>query len=212
MLRLSSTVVTDDQLLILFNVAYRRLQRIIVELREDFFGEIATADLKKDQLSYMFPSNYLKLKRLEVAYEDPTQTKNWKKCTAIDVKKATKAWDWYRENQPTTNPIYDIHGERIFIAPDGTANQTAGLKLWYIQRLDDLTAESTPKIPESYHPLIAEWAIQSVAFRHRLWEVYTQARILVGSGITSMKRELKEVYIGPIQASLPNESDHGYNL
>ena len=63
----STATVSDTQLLTLYNLTYKKLQRIMADLKEDFFGEIATADLVKDQLSYALPGDYLKIKKLEVA-------------------------------------------------------------------------------------------------------------------------------------------------
>ena len=208
----STAVVSDTQLLTCFNIVYPKLQRIMADLKEDFFGEIATADLVKDQLSYALPGDYLKIKKLEVAYDDPTETKNWVVANPIDIKHKTKPWDWYRENQSTSDPIYDIHGERIFLAPDGTKNATAGCKIWYLARLTALSAGSTPAIPSDYHYLIALGAVVFVAARHKLAEIKADCFALYQSGIKEMKEELKETIIGSVQGSIPNPDDYGYNL
>ena len=208
----STAVVSDTQLLTCFNIVYPKLQRIMADLKEDFFGEIATADLVKDQLSYALPGDYLKIKKLEVAYDDPTETKNWVVANPIDIKYKTKPWDWYRENQSTSDPIYDIHGERIFLAPDGTKNATAGCKIWYLARLTALSAGSTPAIPSDYHYLIALGAVVFVAARHKLAEIKADCFALYKDGIKEMREELKDVIMGSITGKLPDESDSGYEL
>ena len=211
----STATVSDDQLLLLYNIVYPKLQRIIADLKEDFFGEIATADLVKDQLSYGLPDDYLKIKRIEVAYEDPTETKNWIVASPIDIKHKSKPWNWYRENQSESDPIYDIHGERVFLAPDGTDNETAGVKIWYLAKLPALTTASlntTPIVFQDYHHLIALGAVVYVATRHKLSEVKRDCFALYQTGIREMKEELKETVIGSVKGSTPNEGDNGYNF
>lgn len=116
----------------------------------DFEGEIATASLVANQQEYVFPSDILKIKRIEVTYDGT----NWYKVRFGDVNTLNTTSDstTVNQNYQTTDPYADLHASSIFLYPIPTAASTAGLKIWYENEVSELSSDSDePSIPEAYH-------------------------------------------------------------
>lgn len=115
----------------------------------DFEGEIATTSLVASQQEYVFPSDILKIKRIEITYDGT----NWYKVRFADVNTLDTTADSTTVNQnfQTTNPFADIHDSSIFLYPIPTATSTNGLKIWYENEVTELSADADePTIPEAY--------------------------------------------------------------
>jgi len=115
----------------------------------DFEGETATASLVASQQEYVFPSDILKIKRIEITYDGT----NWYKVKFFDVNDIDSATDTttISSNFQTTAPYADIHDSSVFLYPIPTANSTNGLKIWYENEVTELSADTDePTIPEAY--------------------------------------------------------------
>jgi len=65
--------------------------------------------------------------------------------------------DWYKVNQPKTNPFYYVQDNSVWIYPVATENVTDGLKINVIYQPNDLTissAESEILITPRFHHVI----------------------------------------------------------
>jgi hypothetical protein len=116
----------------------------------DFQGEVATASLVANQQEYVFPSDILRIKRIEVTYDGT----NWKYIDRFDINDRTEATDTTSiANDFTSNePKADIHDNSIFLYPIPSSNVTNGLKIWYEKNPTVLTnATDEPVFARPYH-------------------------------------------------------------
>ena len=116
----------------------------------DFQGEIATTDLVASQQEYVFPSDILKIKRIEITYDGT----NWYKVRFVDINERDETNDTTTIGNEfnTQDPYADLHDQSLFLYPIPTTNVTAGLRIWYENLTDELATDaSEPTIPEAYH-------------------------------------------------------------
>ena len=131
----------------------------------DVQGEIATASLVANQEEYTWPSDLLRIKRIEVTYDGT----NWYRVHPIDIQEpevsiATDAN--INEEFSTNDPRYDTHDNSIFLFPVPTANSTNGLKIWYEKEVAELSSNSDePNLAEPFHRLLSIGASYDYALK-----------------------------------------------
>lgn len=116
----------------------------------DFQAEISTTNLVANQQEYVFPSDILKIKRIEITYDGS----NWYECNPMDVNERSSANDSTSINNEfsTNEPYYDLMDSSIFLFPVPTSNVTAGLKIWYEKLQTQLSNDTDePNIVRSFH-------------------------------------------------------------
>lgn len=115
----------------------------------DFQGEIATTNLVANQQEYVFPTDILKIKRIEISYDGT----NWRNATRFDISDRGNQSDATSVNNEfsTDSPFVDIYDNSLFLYPSPTTNVTGGLKIWYLKEATDLSAATDePAIQEAY--------------------------------------------------------------
>lgn len=127
----NSTSYTDAQLDASINAYYDTFVSEILKSMDDwdFSGEIATASLVANQQEYTFPTDILKIKRIEVSYDGTV----WNEATRFDVNEIGEATDStsVRNDFNTNEPYADLHDNSLFLFPVPTSNITGGLKIYY---------------------------------------------------------------------------------
>jgi hypothetical protein len=125
----------------------------------DFQGEISTADLVADQREYLFPTDILKIKRIEIYLGD-----DWRVANFIDENEvSTIIGDEAKITEKFSNeePYVSLFDKSLFIFSGTIAEKTAGIKIWYTEEIvgvdaagDDITsfttATDTPNIIEAF--------------------------------------------------------------
>jgi len=116
----------------------------------DFKGEIGTASLVANQQEYTFPTDILKIKRVEITYDGT----NWYTAQPMDINMRANATDTtsIANDFNKTNPYYDAYDNSMFLYPIPDAAVTNGLKIWYEKEADELSAATDePTFAEAYH-------------------------------------------------------------
>lgn len=133
----------------------------------DFQGEIATASLVANQQEYTWPTNLLRVKRIEVSYGA-----EWRRVHPIDVQEveASIATQSNVNNEFTTSdPRYDVHDNSIFLFPVPTSSVSGGLKIWYEKEVTELTSNTDePNLAEPFHRLLSLGAAYDYATKKGL--------------------------------------------
>lgn len=135
----------------------------------DVQGEIATASLVAAQQEYTWPTNLLRIKRVEISYDGGS---TWYRAHPIDVQEpevsiATTAK--IANNFTTSDPRYDSHDNSLFFFPVPTANSTNGLKIWYEKEVTELSSNSDePNLAEPFHRLLSIGAAYDYATKKGL--------------------------------------------
>jgi len=116
----------------------------------DFAGEIATANVVADQQEYVFPSDILKVKRIEITYDDT----NWYNATFFDMNETNNpvgnSTDINNDFQ-TTDPYVGFYDNSLWLYPIPTSDVSAGIKIWYTEPITELTATTEPSFVKAYH-------------------------------------------------------------
>lgn len=116
----------------------------------DFQGEVATTDLVEDQQEYVFPSDILKIKRIEVTFDGTT----WENVQFMDINERGRATDTTSigNDFSTSEPYADTHDSSLFLYPIPSAAVSGGLKIWYEKLPTQLSAATDePKIARPFH-------------------------------------------------------------
>lgn len=148
----TSTTYSDADLDASLNTYYDLFCTEILSAMDDweFGAEIATTDLVANQQEYVFPSDILRIKRIEVTYDGTT----WKEVTPADVNESSLTADQTSINADVeqTAPYYDLLDESIMLYPIPTSAVTAGLKIWYSKLPTQLSAvTSEPNFARPFH-------------------------------------------------------------
>lgn len=116
----------------------------------DFQAEIATADLVSGQQEYVFPTDILKIKRVEVTFDGTT----WRKAEPMDINEIGNPTDTasISRNFSVSEPYFDLMDTSLMLYPIPSANVTAGLKIWYEKLVTQLSAVTDePGIARPFH-------------------------------------------------------------
>lgn len=116
----------------------------------DFQGEIATADMVSGQQEYTFPTDILRIKRIEVTYNGV----QWSRAEQFDINERRNATDAKSVDRDFSelSPYADMYDNSLFLYPVPSANQTAGIKIWYEKQVPQLVnATDSPSFVESFH-------------------------------------------------------------
>lgn len=148
----------------------------------DFQGEIATADLVANQQEYTFPTDILKIKRIELDYDgdgkfvvakpmDPGSRKE----TVATSAEINDIWD-------TSAPEYDTFDDSFFTFPVADTNRTGGIKVWYMKEVLPFSAfagsatfiagnTAEPAFEEAYHRILPLGASLDYAIKYKMTDL-----------------------------------------
>ncbi len=141
----------------------------------NFQGDTATTDIVAStdisKRYYDFPTNFLKLKRVELMADGS----NWYRCSYIDIGEITTPLGDetnVTDNFSNTKPYYTIIGNKIMILSGTLTDVTGGIRFYFEKGVigkdasgADITAFSTatdvPNIPEPFQTGIAYYAAKA---------------------------------------------------
>lgn len=145
------------------NIRYRELVRKVVTLiDENYFVTTATVDAVSSSASYALASDVLKVK--EVRFKWNATDTVFTKSTETDFSKLPYSVDYYKLYQPIAEPLHQVIGNNLVIAPQFLSTNVLTvdnnqIEYDYEARQTDLAvagAESTVKLPVDYHYVIAQ--------------------------------------------------------
>lgn len=158
---------TNTTLFLFLNERNRQFCAALQGVREDFLGERSTTDLVGNQQEYQLPDDCMRLKKVEILYDGT----NWKPGTFFDINERPRYGvsgtlgsqvlptdtTTISNNYTTDYPYVDVLENSIFLYPIPTATVTAGLKLYYFKRPQDMTTTSaSADLPKEYHSYLVE--------------------------------------------------------
>ncbi len=126
----TSTEYSDTDLNASLTNAAKFLATEILDSMDDWDsqGEISTTSLVADQEEYLFPSDILKIKRIEVSYDGT----NWYRANFFDInQKAGAITSNETKNFSEQEPYVEIYEKSLFLYPTPEVAVEDGLKIWY---------------------------------------------------------------------------------
>lgn len=115
-----------------FTIAARQITQEITRAMKDqgFQGEISTHDLVANQREYLFPSDYLKIEKIDLKLDGT----NWRTANEFDasevIDKLSAEADIV-DRFSNDSPYVDYLDESFFIYSGTISNVTGGIKIWY---------------------------------------------------------------------------------
>lgn len=144
------------------NNGYHEVVTAVVEVFEDYYLTEATADSVADQQEYALPSDFFKMRRVEIDYDPDNSSSSPQLATQIEIDQVRR--DLGYENAGITvlrNPAYYVQGDILGFIPVPTESGTDAIKIWYIKVQSDLSNNTdTVSIPypDRYGKLIPLYA------------------------------------------------------
>jgi len=163
--------------------------RMVVEILDsmdewDFQGEIATSDLVASQQEYVFPTDILKVKRIEIDYDgngvfnraNPTDINTMDKTVSSSAE-INGRWG-------VSEPEYATFDDSYFLFPVPDTDRTGGIKIWYTKEVLPFSAfagsatfiagnEDEPVFEDAFHKTISLGASLDYAQQNKIQELIT---------------------------------------
>jgi len=189
---------TDTELDYFINQAYHEVASSVMETFEDYYmSEPTFSDSVEDQQEYVLPTDFHKIRRVEINYDTTNDDSNYQRAlpSNIDeVRGRLENTDFLIGN--SRNPVYYLVGDRIGFLPILNENGTDAIKILYIKEIADMD-EDTDEIdipyPERYYKLIVLRATADALRKGQ--QESTEADKLDSKfdrGLEKMKRELED--------------------
>ena len=132
----------------------------------DFQGEIATANLVANQREYVFPTDILKIKRIDLKLDGT----NWTTVHWLDeseIPNSAAHESDITENFSNSDPYATLYDKSFFIWSGTIAAVTGGIKIWYSEEIvgvdtngDDISSFSA----DTDKPNLAEFAQMGLVY------------------------------------------------
>jgi hypothetical protein len=200
---------SDATLLSISNITYRDLiNKITSKVDEDFFYQEWTAPTVIGQSEYTFPvrtsvvAGLKKLEQVSVKYKatdvDFTPLRPWT-VTNLDKDK-----NWYKTNQPESDPFYIVYDKSVSIFPVTTEVQS--FILYGVSDPKELVLAETEVnivIPLDYHHLMVLGNEYRIYKALRMTNEKNDALNEYNMKIAEMVAELSDRIIRPLESQLP---------
>lgn len=179
------------------------------EALQDFHRRLVTAGVDASQIqesysdgvanqgTYLFPTDMLFLKAIELNYAD-TSANNYRTATEIDVSNLANAYSfsWLRGNADKNWPQFASHGDwfEVFPTPLTTDNISQFIRIFYfLQPTQYVATSDTVVYPENLDTTILGWRIAA----NFLYSLGTQ-RIADGDKFMARYEDRVKQYIGTL--------------
>lgn len=128
----------------------------------------AYTDGTASQGTYLYPTDMLFLKAIELNYAD-TSEQNYRLATQVDVSNlpGQSSFSWLRKNADVYNPQFDDRGDwfEIFPTPTGSHNLSQLIRIFYFLKPTEYSSTSdTVAYPESMDIRILGWRIAAMYY------------------------------------------------
>lgn len=151
--------VTETEVKAWLNIGYQKAINALISTNQNFLARWADANLVASQKFYALPSDFRKMRRVEIGYE--TSATRYR-ATRMDRNVPADPSKTFS----TANPVYFIVGDMIELNPTPSINVTDGLRMLYIEDPADLSGDNdVPKLPAGYHYLPVHYAVSKAKQR-----------------------------------------------
>lgn len=141
------------------NIAYQKVINRVRTLNQDYYVRESRTDLVEDQSTYSLPSDFSKLRRLMLGYDNASTLH-----AAFRIDRA--ALNNNRYSFSTANPAYTFISDAIEIFPTPTKDVTNGIYLWYVEDVVAMEDDADePNVPSGYESLPIQYAVAKAKTR-----------------------------------------------
>lgn len=155
----------------------------------DVSGEISTADIVKDQREYAFPTNLIRLIKIEANL--PNSTNTWTTLNVVDKRGLDISNNLDTADESESMYTVYLLDKSLFFPNPPKNNVTAGLKVFFSKEATELSGSSDePTLAEHLHSYLIYGACIDYSFRtgnDADWSKYTNL-------LFKKENEIKEYY------------------
>jgi len=187
----------DSDLNRIINKHYQRVVTAVMETFENYYITEATTDTDENVQEYDLPSDFFKVRRVEINYDVDNEDSSFSRALPIDLDQVRTNLD----NSNTgisilRNPVYYLQGNIIGFRPIPTEVGDEAIKIWYIKQVSDMDEETDTidiPYPDRYFGIITK-AAAAEALRKGQQEPVEAKRLEDESqaDIDRMKKELED--------------------
>lgn len=187
---------TDSQINSQINYKYMEMYTAVIETFEDYYRTKVTTNLVSGQTEYALPSDFFKLKRLEIKYTNDQDER--RAATKVDFQQIPYSTDTTYYDS-TYRPVYDFSGSYIKILPQPSENVPDGILMYYIKQISELSSDSSAidiPFPNRYAYYIEKGAAGALLQKGQQAEGPAAGYLLeFAAGIEKMQSELEDRFI-----------------
>lgn len=136
---------------------HHKAQELIIDNMSDwkFQGETTTSNLVADQEEYTFPSDILRLERVEINYIGGDN--DWTIAKQVPIEKIKYPLSNDNEVYSKSSPVYFLPDTlSMVIRPIPDADVSGGLKIWYSKEITELAKDTDePVLAEPFHRILS---------------------------------------------------------
>lgn len=161
-----------------------------------------------------------------------TADKLWVNPDALDIKKINKVFikytadqeyltqvryqnpwvlenhpDYYKENQPESDPFFYIQDNSIFVYPAATSIISNWLEMFVIHKpakLDILSTEDDIELPSQFHKTLSDWLMQYIYMSQGKINEAMSAEQRYNQWVDEMVKVIKQRYNQPVKKTVSN--------
>ena len=181
------------------NSGFHRIVTAVLETFENYYVATYETSSVASQQEYALPSNFLKVRRVEINYQPNTTGSVKQRAYPMDIDQVRRDLSVSTLGPSVIrNPGYYIVGNNIgFIPiPSVSSSDTDAIKIWYVATQDDLSADDDDvDVPyaDRFAPSIAKYAAAQLLRKGQQEE--QAAKTLMGefmSDMEELKRQLED--------------------
>jgi len=189
---------TDANGIIFANEALQDFHRRLVAAGVDASQlQEAYRDGTANQGTYLYPTDMLFLKAIELNYSDTTP-QNYKVAEQVDVSNLPAGgFGYLRTNANSATPLFDDRGDwfEIFPTPTSAHNVSQIMRIFYFLKPTEYTATTdTVAYPESLDTTILGWRIAA----NYLWSLKDAASMAQGDAFNNKYEQRVQQYISTL--------------
>jgi len=174
--------------------------RELVDLNEDLYAEISSANLVANQREYTLPTDntsstygggLIKLQRTEVNYDGSSG--GWRVADPMSLQEIATATILDADINSTfdkSDPKYWFKDRSVWLAPVPDAAVTNGLYIYWIKRPNEMASSAAiPEIPKDFLNVLTEGMLMDVYRKYGRVAEAKQSQALWEAGIANMREK-----------------------
>jgi hypothetical protein len=142
------------------NQDYRMAQSKMADANINYYqGETVEDDTTDGTDTYALPAKFLKMKRLEIQYDDDEDKV---RATPIDINDIWSTLDPDDDPWSQEKPYYALWENDFILKPmpdetssAWTTDPGSAYKMWFIEEQDDISGNTEPALPSAYQHILA---------------------------------------------------------
>lgn len=142
----------------------------------DFQGEVAYTNLSANVQAYAFPTEILKIKRLEIDYNDNGKYVPADQIDSTTIRSSIATSAEINAKFTTADPKFDAWAHSAFLYPVPDAAVNSGLAIWHennVTQFTAVTAQNTaePAFDRPFHRILSLGAALDYAKKYQMAEL-----------------------------------------